>query len=169
MLTIKAIPTRYAGVNFRSRLEARWAAFFDLTRLRWDYEPVDIEGWTPDFRLFRRRPVYAEVKPVDVLDLSQDELEATDWATYGYTKAIKHKDEVKVVLLGNGPRESAVGVCFQDGRVLHFAHKTIDLEPLWREAGNLVQWKSPEDSPGFERLITQLTRIADVLERKWPK
>ena len=28
--TIKAIPTTYAGVRFRSRLEARWAAFFDL-------------------------------------------------------------------------------------------------------------------------------------------
>jgi len=30
MYTIPAIPTRYNGVNFRSRLEAKWAAFFDL-------------------------------------------------------------------------------------------------------------------------------------------
>ena len=27
---IAAIPTTYSGVVFRSRLEARWAAFFDL-------------------------------------------------------------------------------------------------------------------------------------------
>ena len=27
-----AHPTRYAGVNFRSRLEAKWAAFFDLNQ-----------------------------------------------------------------------------------------------------------------------------------------
>jgi hypothetical protein len=28
--SIIAIPTTYAGVNFRSRLEARYAAFFDI-------------------------------------------------------------------------------------------------------------------------------------------
>lgn len=27
--TIRAIETRYAGCRFRSRLEARWAVFFD--------------------------------------------------------------------------------------------------------------------------------------------
>lgn len=27
---MNAIPTRYNGVQFCSRLEARWAAFFDL-------------------------------------------------------------------------------------------------------------------------------------------
>lgn len=49
--TITAHPTKYSGVLFRSRLEARWAAFFDLIDWRWEYEPVDLEGWTPDFRL----------------------------------------------------------------------------------------------------------------------
>ncbi len=32
--TIKAIPTEYAGVHFRSRTEARWAAFFDVPILQ---------------------------------------------------------------------------------------------------------------------------------------
>jgi hypothetical protein len=36
MLT--AIPTRYAGCHFRSRLEARWAVAFDSLGLRWEYE-----------------------------------------------------------------------------------------------------------------------------------
>jgi hypothetical protein len=31
--SIPAIPTVYRGQQFRSRLEARWAAFFDLLRL----------------------------------------------------------------------------------------------------------------------------------------
>lgn len=35
---IKAIPTTYAGVNFRSRLEARWAAFFDLCGWKYTLE-----------------------------------------------------------------------------------------------------------------------------------
>ncbi|SAL24929.1 hypothetical protein AWB67_00971 [Caballeronia terrestris] len=49
-----AIPTRYAGVNFRSRLEARWAAFFDLAGWQWVYEPLDCNGWLPDFSIAAR-------------------------------------------------------------------------------------------------------------------
>jgi hypothetical protein len=40
---IKAIPTRYAGCHFRSRLEARWAVFFDALGIRWEYEPQGFE------------------------------------------------------------------------------------------------------------------------------
>jgi hypothetical protein len=49
-MMLTAIPTRYGGVQFRSRLEARWAAFFDLAGWRWQYEPIDLAGWIPDFR-----------------------------------------------------------------------------------------------------------------------
>ncbi len=48
---IAAIETVYKRVKFRSRLEARWAAFFDLAGLNWKYEPIDLEGWIPDFWL----------------------------------------------------------------------------------------------------------------------
>jgi hypothetical protein len=37
------IPTRYKGYHFRSRLEARWAVFFDALGLKWQYE---VEGFT---------------------------------------------------------------------------------------------------------------------------
>lgn len=46
-----AIPTKYKGVQFRSRLEATWAAYFDLLGIPWEYEPFDLPGWIPDFRL----------------------------------------------------------------------------------------------------------------------
>jgi hypothetical protein len=36
---INAIETRYAGCYFRSRLEARWAVFFDTLGIEWQYEP----------------------------------------------------------------------------------------------------------------------------------
>jgi hypothetical protein len=62
---IKAIPTIYEGVRFRSRLEARWAAFFDLAGWPWEYEPFDLEGWCPDFRLLGKIPGLVEVKPID--------------------------------------------------------------------------------------------------------
>lgn len=39
---IPAIETRYAGCRFRSRVEARWARFFDAVKWEWQYE---IEGF----------------------------------------------------------------------------------------------------------------------------
>lgn len=52
---IKAIETTYKGCRFRSRLEARWAVFFDTLGVRWEYEPEGFElpsgRYLPDFRL----------------------------------------------------------------------------------------------------------------------
>src|SRR5690606_34064896 len=52
--TIKAIETRYKMYRFRSRLEARWAVFFDAMGIEWDYEPEgyilpDGTYYLPDF------------------------------------------------------------------------------------------------------------------------
>lgn len=61
---ILAIPTEYGGAVFRSRLEAHWAAFFDLAGWQWDYEPIDTRGWSPDFILpGTPRHIFVEVKP----------------------------------------------------------------------------------------------------------
>lgn len=50
-MTIKAIETRYAGCHFRSRLEARWAVFFDHLGIRWEYEPQGFKvGLGPGIR-----------------------------------------------------------------------------------------------------------------------
>lgn len=35
---MQAIQTRYKGYHFRSRLEARWAVFFDTLGILWEYE-----------------------------------------------------------------------------------------------------------------------------------
>lgn len=53
MLT--AIQTRYKGHKFRSRLEARWAVFFEAAGIRWIYEQegflVNGKPYLPDFYL----------------------------------------------------------------------------------------------------------------------
>ena len=36
---VKPIETVYKGYRFRSRLEARWAVFFDALDIEWYYEP----------------------------------------------------------------------------------------------------------------------------------
>jgi hypothetical protein len=55
MTPIKAIETRYAGCRFRSRLEARWAVFFDCMGISWQYEPQGFviagKPYLPDFLL----------------------------------------------------------------------------------------------------------------------
>lgn len=54
---MNAIETTYGGCRFRSRLEARWAVFFDALGVAWQYEPQgylvgDIEEpYLPDFYL----------------------------------------------------------------------------------------------------------------------
>lgn len=56
MKQINAIETNYAGCRFRSRLEARWAVFFDTFGVSWNYEPEgfvldDGTRYLPDFYL----------------------------------------------------------------------------------------------------------------------
>jgi hypothetical protein len=51
---IKAIETQYKGYRFRSRLEARWAVFFDALAVRWEYEKEGFDlgeagVYLPDF------------------------------------------------------------------------------------------------------------------------
>jgi hypothetical protein len=66
---IKAIETVYKGYLFRSRLEARWATFFDALHIEWEYEkegfvlPGIRVRYLPDFWL-PQVSMWAEVKPV---------------------------------------------------------------------------------------------------------
>lgn len=61
---MQAIETDYRCYRFRSRLEARWAYYFDLIQFPWEYEPEGFAlhdgAYLPDFRLFGR--MWAEVK-----------------------------------------------------------------------------------------------------------
>jgi hypothetical protein len=61
---MSGIPTLYDGIQYRSRLEAKWAAFFDLLGWPFQYEPFDLKGWIPDFLILGKYQVLVEVKPV---------------------------------------------------------------------------------------------------------
>lgn len=61
--SIAAKPTRYDGVLYRSRLEARWAAFFDFMGYEFEYEPEPFTTWSPDFLLQAIGGIYLEIKP----------------------------------------------------------------------------------------------------------
>ena len=66
--SIKPIETNYRGYKFRSRLEARWAVFFDHMEIEFYYEPEGYQlpsGWyLPDFLLKNVVLIY----PTDDID-----------------------------------------------------------------------------------------------------
>lgn len=66
-MDIKPIETLYNGYRFRSRLEARWAVFFDTLNVEYTYEPEGIvlqngEYYLPDFYL-PKLETFVEIKP----------------------------------------------------------------------------------------------------------
>lgn len=88
---LKAIPTEYKGVVFRSKCEALFARNLDLSGgWLWEYEPFEFrskDGWQPDFRLAALVPTRVmggwsipqgiadallEYKPSDVTDTYLD-------------------------------------------------------------------------------------------------
>jgi hypothetical protein len=81
---MKAINTQYKGYNFRSRLEARWAVFFDALGLKWEYEPEGFEfedgsRYLPDFKVMypgrddsEIHHIWFEVKS-DLKNMTRDE------------------------------------------------------------------------------------------------
>lgn len=75
--TLKPIETRYKGIKFRSKLEARWAVYFDEIGADWEYEPEGFDlgsgiWYLPDFLLHnvtgravpKNGDLYVEVKGV---------------------------------------------------------------------------------------------------------
>lgn len=70
MTDIRPIDTLYNGYRFRSRLEARWAVFFDHCKEQYIYEDQGFRlpsgPYLPDF-FFPKRNGFIEVKPASQL------------------------------------------------------------------------------------------------------
>lgn len=169
--TIKAIPTKYAGVKFRSRTEARWAAFFDLVGLKWDYEPFDLEGWAPDFLLRTKiGHVLVEVKPVDLtayVEAVNGGRDDTD-ALSTYNKALAHARKHQILLLGMAPIEMQgavlpIGIHTVPPRGAEYSFDDIQdaitvgdlmfVTEAWRKAGSVTQWTI--DEPNTSQVVSR--------------
>lgn len=148
-----AIPTLYAGVQFRSRLEARWAALFDLISVTWRYEPIDLRGYIPDFVVtwIGGAEILVECKPA--LNVSDDMLVAAarkiDDSTWP-DRAMIVGAHVGVVLVRIDSTQHHMpthnpGIVLAPGARAWLPRPQMleAAEPLWREAGNVVQWRKP--------------------------
>lgn len=100
---MKVIETKYKGYRFRSRLEARWAVYFDTIGIEWEYEKEGFEfnngeKYLPDFWLPQVN-MWAEVKPGR---FSDDELKKV--------KALVMETSFPCILLEGTPDLRSYGV-----------------------------------------------------------
>ena len=167
--TVKAHPTMYNGVQYRSRLEARWAAFFDLIGWQHEYEPIDLPGWSPDFRVVfpcghsecsGSHSLLVEVKPF----FSVDQFDGHPCMDYPYGHdasqipsdiwKMSKEDQSCIWKEISIPADASAGFgAIPEVTIWEMSHGAggcmdcllhwIDSLPysrLWSEAGNAVQW-----------------------------
>lgn len=146
----RGIPTWYRSVRYRSRQEARWACFFDFLGWKHDYEPIDLDGWIPDFALTipgQSTPFLAECKPaLAIQDLFQHvakiEAAAKDQrvlllgARWGKTLGLWLPHGIE---FGLAPCAAGIGIGWEtpEGEVGEMLRRG------WVSAGNQVQWRKP--------------------------
>ena len=92
------IETKFEAITFRSRLEARWAHFFESLGWNWTYEPFDTDFYIPDFMIGGPAPLLVEIKPEA---LPTVELEAA--LTKSVEKATEKGWQHEVCALGADP------------------------------------------------------------------
>ena len=160
---VKPVPTLYGSVVFRSKLEAHWAAFFDICQWSWKYEPVDLGCWIPDFSLGERK-VLVEVKPFKYCE---------EWSQQ-IGKIRRAEVQGEVVLLGEGPRSISMGKEFA---WLLDKSEVWDLDFGWTQGNNKFGlcpmmgpwvnyiWSVPEEVTDHPN---KWSRVYDETEAPWP-
>ena len=136
MAEIKAKETYYNGYRFRSRLEAKWAVFFDAMDIRYVYENEGFErktqngtiSYLPDF-YFPQYELYGEVKGVYALN----EIPRSDAERMSLMIDYEGPLQNGIVLLGNIPEpnefiEYAVWKRSTEGLELVYLLDTLDSE-----------------------------------------
>ena len=147
---IRAIETKYNGYRFRSRLEARWAVFFDSLRIEYEYEKEGYElpsgRYLPDFWLPYHPQTY----------------QGTHYPGSGEWIEIK----------GCAPTERETQLAAELAKhTLHSVNLIVGSpkgEPEWHKfhnSGHYFRFDTrPDDSLGYDTLFCFLLEITDMYE-----
>jgi len=107
-MEIKPIETIYNGYKFRSRLEARWAVFFDALGIKYEYENEGYDLgeaglYLPDFWL-PKQDVFIEIRPSIkyMFDIKCAELSATTGKSVLYVAGNPYPNEYGIAIYENG-------------------------------------------------------------------
>ena len=145
---MKAIETVYGGYRFRSRLEAKWAVFFDACGASWEYEPegFDLDNglcYLPDFLLHdigvrgndKRIDLWVEVKGVMA---QRDAIKIETFAGIDKDSRLQYGEPINpinpIIVLGEIPRGDNICDIFSslydqekwDGMVCPFSFILVD-------------------------------------------
>ncbi len=150
-----AIPTMYAGVQYRSRLEAKWACLLDHYRIHFDYEPFELGGgkkaYIPDFIIeLNGQSILLECKPA--IRTSEFKGPAKRITRSGWTGpaiiggsclylASDDRPDLTLYLCESVSQEG----WYRGGRTCWPPHWgqypfSEDLLGSWRSAGNVTRW-----------------------------
>ena len=118
-----AIPTVYEGVRFRSRLEARWAAFFDSIGWPWEYERRELKNYIPDFACdLENGELLVEVKPAThacEMREARAKIERSGWI--GEALIVGYETRFRLVSLFGEATQTPWGTAFEwsEGELFH--------------------------------------------------
>lgn len=151
--------TTYKGIEFRSRLEARWAVFFDALGLRWEYEPEgyrldDGTCYLPDFYVHDiKGHVGKEQHGNGIFIEVKGELTAAD-------KNKLSRFQYPIYVVGNLPASKDpwvdVTIKFEENPRYVFSEYTVDgtEEELWfSKKGSqvyLIRWGEAKKNQGLD-------------------
>ena len=126
---MKSIETIYKGYRFRSRLEARWAVFFDAVGAEWEYEPEgfvlsDGTKYLPDFLLHNvygrgAKEIYVEIKGF----LTEKDLHKIELFSSGNGSG---QIENPIIIFGKIPEEQWIEVMPDDEEPWWKSHFDLD-------------------------------------------
>jgi hypothetical protein len=184
---LQPIQTNYSGCLFRSRLEARWAVFFDNARIKWEYEPEGFQikedyaesgkkwNYLPDFYLCDYK-TWVEIKG-DIRDVSDDYLYMLQWAV-DWGGQLPHVSESRgktsgILILSNIPKTNDFEIChpilqhYKGGYVNFciFENKSLRIyendqsyfDATWGDKTNIRKWLL--DIESYQGINSQDTKI----------
>jgi hypothetical protein len=143
---MKPIETKYNGYKFRSRLEARWAIFFDFVGIKYQYEIEAFEigniNYLPDFFLPEEN-YFVEIKPNDPPTEELEKVQSFAWHKpillligEPYATFDKH---------GAGVRLEYVGRSYIDRPVLCPGNNELEGHPNWGSPLIFIQCRGCEN------------------------
>lgn len=162
---IKAMETMYNGYRFRSRLEARWAVFFDVAGIEYQYEPEGFElsdgsCYLPDFYLPKvggragNNGIYIEVKG-EMTERDYNKASLFCGATTG-ERALPFAYERPIMCVGQIPKSAEECINFGNNDERFWNCELIDgdhyLVQFYREADGSISiwgWDNVDTSDGF--------------------
>ncbi|HDZ09316.1 hypothetical protein [Pseudohongiella sp.] len=133
----------YKRRKFDTRLEATWAAFFDLAGWKWKYKPEPIRNWQPSFgasffcehsECDGSHTILISVLPVESLD----GLEGHPALSYSYS--VPGTDADGGALFGSGPAATKWEIAHGSGGGLEDIYFRVDdADEIWKRALTIVK------------------------------